>query len=175
MDAGKWSLVLAIVALVLIYPVGVLATLTSPRINDWYSTRNRKKLRMRLAFLETRLQISEEECTYSAVEWKIYTAVHEADRRTFAAGHMLYTLVVVGFILGYPNVVSTVHPRPAAKFLAWIIMLNALSSGIMNFLTFKSNNKDWRNERELHTVPGREQLRERIEKLREKDRGGSDQ
>jgi hypothetical protein len=50
-DIGWWGFVLAVVTLVLAYPLDMLAHLTSPIVKDWWAARSREALKRRIAKL----------------------------------------------------------------------------------------------------------------------------
>ena len=50
-----WGIILAVLAIVLMYPVGLLINLTTPMVADWIATRSKAALIRRIAKLEARL------------------------------------------------------------------------------------------------------------------------
>jgi len=55
-DLGTWGFILSLAAIVLMYPVGVLINLSSPKIHNWYSSRSVDKAAERANALRDRLQ-----------------------------------------------------------------------------------------------------------------------
>ncbi|MGC2420153.1 MAG: hypothetical protein WA405_00720 [Candidatus Acidiferrales bacterium] len=55
-DIGWWAFVLAIVALIVTYPLEVLAHLTAPRWKDWWAERSERSVRKRVEQLEEELR-----------------------------------------------------------------------------------------------------------------------
>jgi hypothetical protein len=54
-DLAWWAFVLALLALLLAYPLEVLAHLTAPMWRDWWATRTRKSLQIRIEQLQAEL------------------------------------------------------------------------------------------------------------------------
>jgi hypothetical protein len=62
MSVGAWGLILAIAAIVLAYPLGVMANMTTPMILNWIVKWSDISLNRRISKLELLLKKREEEC-----------------------------------------------------------------------------------------------------------------
>ncbi len=58
-DLGTWGFILSLVALVLLYPAGVLVNLTTPKIKNWWASRSQATLKKRIHILQSRLSVME--------------------------------------------------------------------------------------------------------------------
>jgi hypothetical protein len=54
-DAGTWALIISIVGLFLIFPIGILVNMATPRLENWWSTRSVKTLKLRIEKLTREL------------------------------------------------------------------------------------------------------------------------
>lgn len=54
-DLGTWGFILSLVAIVLMYPVGVLINITSPKLYNWYAGRSTDKAAERVTALTEKL------------------------------------------------------------------------------------------------------------------------
>jgi hypothetical protein len=64
-DKAAWGIVLAIAAIVLAFPLSLLANLLTPKIRNWLAQRSAAGLRQRIAELEQELKMME---TYDLLE-----------------------------------------------------------------------------------------------------------
>lgn len=67
-DLGTWGFILAILGIVLMYPVGLLINLTTPLVQMWIATRSTASLRNRIQRLEGELAELEKTPPISEVE-----------------------------------------------------------------------------------------------------------
>jgi hypothetical protein len=70
-DLGTWGFILSIVALALMYPVGVLINMTTPLIANWIAARTKKSLEKRIVKLEGELAEFEKTEPITEVESEI--------------------------------------------------------------------------------------------------------
>jgi hypothetical protein len=54
-DLGWWGFVLSIVALILLYPMGVLVNVTTPKLQNWWAARSQASLQKRIRTLQAEL------------------------------------------------------------------------------------------------------------------------
>jgi hypothetical protein len=55
-DLGTWGFIISIICLVLMYPMGLLINLTSPKVQDWWAARSRRSLEKQIASLRYKLE-----------------------------------------------------------------------------------------------------------------------
>ena len=67
-DLGWWGFVLAVLALLIAYPLSLLANLTSPFIKNWWAERSVTSIRKRIDKLERQLQDYEGEREWNDFE-----------------------------------------------------------------------------------------------------------
>ena len=66
-DLGWWGFVLSVVAILLLYPGGVLVNITTPMLLDWWATRSRASLQEQIGKLEADLSKLEQIAPLSEV------------------------------------------------------------------------------------------------------------
>ena len=168
------SLVLAIVALVLMYPVAIVANITSPKIHNWYSTTSRRRLSRRIAELELRLQESQREWTFTPAEWQILDTEHRTS--VIVGVGVLMLMICLLSVLNFGMETWRVWSRhsgisiPSERWLFAIVGLTASSGYLLILAGFMSSNALHRERRDMHTNQGREDLREQIAELKTLDR-----
>ena len=54
-DLGTWAFILSVLAIVLMYPVGLVINLTTPLVQNWIAKRSKASLEKRISKLETTL------------------------------------------------------------------------------------------------------------------------
>ncbi len=109
MDIGKIGLTVAGIAILLAIPLSVVANLLTPPVQSWYSTTSQKRLKKRIRRLESALQTSERQWTFTLPEWAAYKAGHRRNLSLFfgllalsycsrarSGAHSLYTLARTG-------------------------------------------------------------------------------
>jgi hypothetical protein len=169
MDAQRWTIVAFVVAvLAWIFPQPVLAKVIG-KLRDWYSTRTQNKLRQRIADLEARLERSEKEWTFTPAEWEVFGALARQtdDQASFEMN--IYMFLLAFLFLLYPGLIPNFHFKEQKSmywFLTFATFFLILSNRIVRIYENKRHNQD----RQMHSVQGRVELRERIEKLKKKKR-----
>jgi hypothetical protein len=54
-DAGTWALIISIIGLLLIFPLGILVNIVTPKLQDWWAARSVKALMSRIEKLTNKL------------------------------------------------------------------------------------------------------------------------
>jgi hypothetical protein len=170
MDVNKIALVLAIVALILMYPVGVFANLTSPRIRDWYSTRSQKGLRERIVELEQRLERSRSTWTFTPAEEEMYRLSRSALHRDHSVSINIFTLAFMASLYLYPGEIQNLH-IVNQKFVYWMFVITTFTCLAASFDSQRMDTSLYNFQTDMHTERGRESLRARIENLKKKQTG----
>jgi hypothetical protein len=124
-DASWWALVLAILALILMYPVSLLANLTTPVLKNWWAERSVASLKKRITNLEKQLVDYEQYPELSEAETYILLATEALSMMLGLCITMLAVVLIVLSQYGMPTV--SAHDKMP-------IVLLALVSGSMAFL-----------------------------------------
>lgn len=95
-DSGTWGIVLAILAIVLMYPVGLLINLTTPLVQNWIVTRSKASLINRIAKLENQLVELEKTPVITDVENYLLWGQQRIQITVFGAVGVLTTVVYFG-------------------------------------------------------------------------------
>jgi hypothetical protein len=70
-DLGTWGFILSIVAILLMYPMGLLINMTTPAVQNWIASRTKSSLIKRIALLENKLAELEKAPPITEVEDEI--------------------------------------------------------------------------------------------------------
>jgi hypothetical protein len=124
-DLGTWGFVLSILAIVLMYPMGILINFTSPKVSDWWAGRSMRRLEHRIALLEEKMR---------------HPPIFEEEISRFYSGCMTIVMVAVLFALTYvphpPGIDVNSRPswsREHGQMLAYLIR-----SGLLIFVYVKA-------------------------------------
>jgi Na+-transporting methylmalonyl-CoA/oxaloacetate decarboxylase gamma subunit len=100
-DLTTWAFIFSVLALVLMYPVGVLINITTPRLQNRWAARSRSALQARIARLEGELNRMPGLPEVSEVEDMILRRSQLALKILFICFDMLFSiLTVISFCLG---------------------------------------------------------------------------
>jgi hypothetical protein len=156
MNLNKIGLLIGTLALILAVPLAIVANLLTPTVRDWYITTNQKRLRKRLDLLTKRLDQSEHQWAFSAAEWKTQRTIIGLVLILVLAVHTFWSLALI-ILLNY----SKVLPADRHYFIHIIVLMGYVGNLL---LVVKFMHKDNEN-RIMHSVVGREELRTEIKKL----------
>jgi hypothetical protein len=74
-DLGTWGFILSLLALLLMYPVGILINITSPKVANWWSTRSKNSVIERITRLQCELAQLEKTPAFSEYEFHVLRAI----------------------------------------------------------------------------------------------------
>jgi hypothetical protein len=115
-DLGWWGFVLAIVTLVLAYPLDVLAHLTTPMLRNWWAGRSVTALRERIAELEGQLAKMDRNRMMTDVEDEILSALPKLE--LFITMAVMLVIAAMGLLFTEQN--------PALAWRSILIMFGAI-------------------------------------------------
>jgi hypothetical protein len=167
MHFDKISLYIGVAALILAVPLAIIANLLTPRVRDWYSTTSQRRLRNRIAALGKRLEDSECGWTFTPAEWETYLSSF-VDHQTLNIGLVL-VLLWLGSHNSFSGVVSfgpSTSWRLDYRLTQVCILLLWLLFGLLFWVSLNR----YENLRDMHTIGGRESLRDRIRDLKKADK-----
>ena len=155
-DLGTWAFVLSIIAILLMYPVGVLINLTTPRIANSIAARGKSSLKKRISKLEEKLATLEKNPPIDEVQDEVLWGIKSVKMRIVRAETTIIMAIYVG-------VVVFVQPPNAAFFneLSYIFLL-VLSLNMITILAIRYH----RDFRYLRSPKNRENLRRTIRELK---------
>jgi hypothetical protein len=98
-DLGWWGFWISIIALLVTYPLGLLANLTSPKLKNWWARRSQESLARRIARLKEVLAEIEKLPVLSETEDRILESGEATRRSIYLAGCLVLfvTLLNGGF------------------------------------------------------------------------------
>jgi hypothetical protein len=104
MSAGAWGITIGIIAILLIYPGGLLVNMTTPAVQRWIATRTRTSLANRITRLEAELKALEEFPPIDEVEDETLWDIRKVHMLVIAATSLIVLVIVdVTTILIPPN------------------------------------------------------------------------
>lgn len=95
-DLGTWGFILSIVAIVLMYPVGLLINMTTPVVQNWIATTTQQSLINRIARLEKQLEELEKVPALDEVQNQILFRLNSLRAAVFGAIGMMTALLYLG-------------------------------------------------------------------------------
>jgi hypothetical protein len=153
-DFGWWGFVLSMVALLLIYPVGVIVNITTPKLQNWWATRSRASLQTRIKTLQEELARIERIPPVTFTEDYALLGTEQIGRLIQYSAQFLASVAVC--LLGYLS-------SPGKRFYftyGFIIFLAAL-----NYLTYKFTMAPIRDYRHTFGPLKRTEIQLTIDKL----------
>ena len=120
-ERGTWGIILAIAAILLAFPLSLLANLVTPAIRNWWANRSVATLKIRLATLERDLQKRQSYPLFSEGEETILLAI----RRTVFIGMNFVSLSLAlpdGWLLHFQHKLSP-------EVIAINILVGVLAAG----------------------------------------------
>lgn len=154
-NLGEWGFWIGILAILLAYPLALLANVTSPRIENWWAARSAKALRERISHLERRLAFIKRQELLSEYEEivlrslaRLITAIAQIAGAFFAVG-----LVVT--IEAFPKYILLAVAAAITGVLANSAFITYVSFPISKFLS-------------VRTTKGREKVEADIKMLKAK-------
>jgi hypothetical protein len=99
-ELGWWGFVLAVVALVLAYPLDVLAHLSSPIIRNWWAERSLKSLQKRIEKLENEKRIMDLSPLFTDSDLRIMKSIRSL---AFLVSQSIHLVLFALFLLAIPK------------------------------------------------------------------------
>jgi len=155
-DLGTWAFVLSIIAILLMYPVGVLINLTTPRIANSIAARGKSSLKKRISKLEEKLAALEKNPPIDEVQDEVLWGIKSVKMRIVGVEN---TIIVVVYVA----VVVFVRPSNASSFkeLSYLFLF-MLALNMITILAMRYH----RDFRYLRSPKNRENLRRTIRELK---------
>ena len=122
-DAGWWGVALGIAALILAYPIGLLATLTGPGIKNWWAERSVAAIKARIQQLEKQLE-----------DYEQYKELTEGEDYILRATEALGMLFLVCILMLAVVLLSIISIAPATFYDRNAVMGLALGALIFGFI-----------------------------------------
>jgi hypothetical protein len=120
-DLGTWGFILSLAALLLMYPVGLLINLTSPKIQNWWAARSQQSVVKRLNKLESELGELEEFRPLEEVENEILWGQEMLMTLVGGCTHLLLAAALV--VCHYVIPSNESHKMQMARIFLFVIML----------------------------------------------------
>ena len=155
-DLGTWGFILSIVAIVLMYPVGLLINITTPIVQNWIASRTKQSLVNRIERLEKELAELESNPPIEEVEDRILWGLKSIRILIFSAMGLIVGMIYMGVRILNPATNSDVN---AFTYFSLFVMI---STGIMQLRLRYSH--DFRTERSPRRRKG---LRKAIDDLKQ--------
>jgi len=155
-NLGTWGFILSVLALILMYPIGLLINLSTPAVRNWISTWSKSSLEKRIAKLEVDLAEFEKYPPITEVEHQLLWGITSI--------RIAITSAVTGLtIVLYSGVSVLANPGSAAfheftLFCLVVIVVNMVTMIIARY------RRDFRSQRDPRR---REPLRKAITDLKE--------
>jgi hypothetical protein len=154
-DLGTWGFILSVLAILLMYPVGLLINLTSPVIQNWIATRSKKSLERRIEILENELASWENNPPTTEVEDQILWAIQNMKIIFYGTQSGLVMFIIIA--------IYTIE-RPSASAARELLLLYAIVAATNLWMMYRVRYaKGFRWERSLKI---RESRRKTITDLR---------
>ncbi len=150
-DLGWWGFVLAIVGIVLTYPISLLANLTSPAIKDWWATRSVTALRQRVDRVGRTLE-----------DYEQYTELSEEGELIVSAIELIIALVVFCILTADGVLLIVMAPLSTSGFTLFLMVALTAYTGFAELLFFI------KPERIKRSPSTRKRIRRSLIELKEK-------
>jgi hypothetical protein len=150
-----WGTILAIVAIALMYPVGVLINLTTPLVQNWIAARSKVSLIKRIALLESKLAKLEENPPITEVEDHLLWGIKNLKITVFGAANGITFVFYLGM--------RTVGDTSTTKFQTFSIFIMCVLTFNLVMQMGLRRGRDFRFERSPRT---RKNLRTAIDDLK---------
>ena len=155
-DLGTWGFILGVLTLLFAYPVGLLVDITSPEIQNWWSTRSQASLKKRISLLEQELARLEAIQPLNHYENRLLRGVEELQLLVSGGTYMLLTATLLIFLMLVPRN----DPRRLGFGLGFLIALQLTNVAVFAVMRARHG-----NYRHLRSPVRRVRLRKSIEKL----------
>ena len=141
-DLGTWGFYLSIVALLLMYPVGVLINMTTPLIQNWIATSTKASLDRRILKLETMLAKLEKSPPIDDVQNELLWGIRSIKIALLAATGTIVTVV-------YAAVHSLMSPdsQQFKEFATLAVLILVANFMQMLFLRYRRDLRHMRSPR----------------------------
>ncbi len=154
-----WALVLAIAALVLAYPLSVLANISSPTIKNWWAERSIAALQKRLASLEAQLNDYKENEFLSEVEDRLLDLAYTAS----LAIQLIIAILMGSALLMYLVVIHLDDSTVVRLFVYGVII-----AGAIQIVLLRTTQRSLERFRRRRSRAARKALKLTVEELRVK-------
>jgi hypothetical protein len=151
----NWGIFLGILAILLMYPVGVLINLTTPLVRNWIATWSKTSLDKRIAKLESELSELEKNPPITEAEDHILWGLKANQMRTIAFG-----TVILGVLYFAVEVLADVNSAKYKLFRSFVV--GVLVFGFLMQLQLRYEH----DFRYLRSPRNREALRKSIAELK---------
>ena len=162
MDISKAGLYITVLAVVLAVPLSVVANLVTPKIRDWYSSTSEKRLRRRITELELKLRSYEIEWVFSPADWDLFSLIYRSAWSIVLCFAFFGLLIFTRFSFTILPRYATLLSRASAQ-IALVLQYAILFLPVGVILTLTAI---YDRARQVHTVEGRNELLEQINKLK---------
>ena len=154
-DRNTWGLIFSVAALVLAFPLSLLANLLTPKLRNWWAERSVKTLSARINQLEWELMDAER-----------FPMMTEVEDRLFAALFGIVTLIGVGFLFGLLAIgMLFTELNPSLAWSSILIVSIAAAVAMIAQVTFFGGSFKFVKKR---SPKWRKMLEEQIEELKGK-------
>jgi len=173
MDMNKVSLIIGTSALILAVPLSIVGNLLTPKLRDWYSATSEKKLQARIAALMRQLRQSEQEWTFTTVEWIQYRTNARAIQTFFWLFGCIFMSVILTIeiltleLTDYITKLGKNAPFSNHGLIATAVVIS-IGPFVGNLLVgafLNPQKANYQENRLMHSNEGREELRRQIAHL----------
>jgi HAMP domain-containing protein len=138
-DQATWGIVLAIAAILLTFPLSLLANLLTPKIRNWWAERSITSLQQRIGALENQLAKMKSHTLLSDDQ---LTLIRLSQRLARIAFGFLLILGMIGIELldEFPRKSHTFPGEAlAALILMWVLAALIIDKHVAQFMNIRSN------------------------------------
>ena len=160
MDLGRWGFILSVVALLLMYPVGLLVNMTSPLVVRGLFNMSEMKLRERIAYLDLRLG-EDGGWVMTPAELANYQFLARITKCLFVWVQSIL-VALLGLVAEYQQSTNGLKPDTynALSLVLWGLVL-------FNVVQFMINRRRWVQPYWYHSVECRVIIEKQLAKLRD--------
>jgi hypothetical protein len=141
MDAGRISLMIGVLALLLAVPLAVIANLLTPKVQRWYATTSRAAMRARIAEIDEKLKQLEGEWKFTKSEWATYQTVNEL-LTWFLMLAMLFFSFALFLVPEKWDLILHLAQPPLSWVVAVTVAVIALVGYVVSSISLKAHLKD---------------------------------
>jgi hypothetical protein len=130
-DLGTWGFILSVIALIAMYPVGILINVTSPKLQNSWATRSQQKITQRIVRLKAQLKKAEELPLLTSVEGELLLSFQRMNMQITLVVHLILGLVTFCFMFLVES--QTINPSsrlPRIDTLLLIELFGVLVIGV---------------------------------------------
>jgi hypothetical protein len=157
-DLGTWGFILSLLALILMYPVGLLVNLSTPHIRDWWAGRSRSETIKRIEILEKWLQDAEKLESLTAFQDETLWLIRNLLTYVGMGVHLVLGALTMSIVYVY----SIAHSKST-----YLESLGAVVSFSVVNLVVLRRHRMWADKyRRPRSLESRESVRKNIEALK---------